>query len=52
MKFVDLMITLKERKHFKSINFGGNISFGNGTIDYEQYTFKLAFTKSIYDMLL
>ena len=52
LKFVDLMITLKERKHFKSINFGGNISFGNGTIDYEQYTFKLAFTKSIYDMLL
>tara|TARA_Y100001970_G_C14196433_1_gene838387 strand:- start:1132 stop:2118 length:987 start_codon:yes stop_codon:yes gene_type:complete len=52
LSFVDLMIGLKKRKFFKSIDFGGNISFGNGLANFEQYTFKSSFIKGIYDILL
>ena len=52
MKFMDLMLSLKKRKFFKTINFGGNISFGSGAANFEQYTFKVSFDKNIYDMLI
>ena len=52
LSFIDLMIGLKKRKYFKSIDFGGNISFGNGLADFEQYTFKSSFIKDIYNMLV
>ena len=52
LKFMDLMLSLKKRKFFKTINFGGNISFGSGAANFEQYTFKVSFDKNIYDMLI
>ena len=52
LKFMDLMLSLKKRKFFKTINFGGNISFGSGASNFEQYTFKVSYDKNIYDMLI
>ena len=52
VSFIDLMFGIKKRKHFKSMDFGGNISYGNGLINYEQYTFKCSLNKQFYDVLL
>tara|TARA_A100001015_G_scaffold266799_1_gene316300 strand:+ start:12 stop:857 length:846 start_codon:yes stop_codon:yes gene_type:complete len=52
LNYFDLMFGINKLNFFKSIDFGGNISMGNGSSEFSQYALKTSLSKSIYDILL
>lgn len=52
LNFMDLMFILKNTKLFNSMKFGGNVTFGYGAAEFEQYTFKTGLENKFFDILL
>lgn len=52
LNFFDLKINRKNTKLFNSVKIGGNVTFGYGAAEFEQYTFKTGFEKRIYEVLI
>ena len=46
------MINRSNTEYFDGVKFGGNLTFGNGAANFEQFTFKTGFEKKFFDLII